>query len=92
MCLAIPGRIVEIVDEKLQLAKAEVSGVRRTINYALVEEEGTTIAVDDWVLIHVGFAMSKIDEAEAQYTLQILEEIGDAYQQEVRELTASRIE
>jgi hydrogenase expression/formation protein HypC len=92
MCLAIPGRIVEIVDEDLQLAKADVSGVRRTINIMLVNEEDDPIALGDWVLIHVGFAMSKIDEAEAQSTLRALEQIGEAYQQELQELSVSRIE
>lgn len=92
MCLAIPGRIVEIVDEGFQIAKAEVSGVRRNINYGLIEEENEPVAVGDWVLIHVGFALSRIDEAEAQQTLAVLEEIGEAYRQELQELTASRIE
>ena len=92
MCLAIPGRIVEIVDESLQLAKVEVSGVRRNIDISLVNQDGETVQIGDWVLIHVGFAMSKIDEAEAQYTLQVLEQIGAAYQEELAELRASQIE
>jgi hydrogenase expression/formation protein HypC len=92
MCLAIPGRIVEIVDEDLLLAKAEVGGVRRNINIALVHGCGESVAVGDWVLIHVGFAMSKIDEAEAQRTMAALEQIGAAYQQELEELVGSRIE
>ncbi|HEX6507892.1 MAG TPA: HypC/HybG/HupF family hydrogenase formation chaperone [Chloroflexota bacterium] len=92
MCLAIPGRIVEMLDDDLQLAKAEVSGVRRTINVSLVAEEDGGLALGDWVLIHVGFAMSKIDEAEAQRTLGALEQIGEAYRQELQDLTVSRIE
>jgi hydrogenase expression/formation protein HypC len=92
MCLAIPGRIEEILDEDLQLAKANVSGVRRTINIGLVHDEEEKIEVGDWVLIHVGFAMSKIDEAEAVTQLKALEEIGEAYEQELRELSISRIE
>ncbi|GAC1403056.1 MAG: HypC/HybG/HupF family hydrogenase formation chaperone [Chloroflexota bacterium] len=92
MCLAIPGRIEEIVDPLLQLAKVNVSGVRRTINIGLVDDENERIQVGDWVLIHVGFAMSKIDEAEAQLTLKALEEIGEAYRQELEELSVSRIE
>jgi hydrogenase expression/formation protein HypC len=92
MCLAIPGRIEEILDEDLQLAKANVSGVRRTINIGLVHDEEEKIEVGDWVLIHVGFAMSKIDEAEAVLQLKALEEIGEAYEQELRELSISRIE
>lgn len=92
MCLAIPGRIEEILDEDLQLAKANVSGVRRTINIGLVNDEDEQIEVGDWVLIHVGFAMSKIDEAEAVLQLKALEEIGEAYEQELRDLSVSRIE
>ena len=92
MCLAIPGRIEEILDEDLQLAKANVSGVRRTINIGLVHDDEEKIEVGDWVLIHVGFAMSKIDEAEAATQLKALEEIGEAYEQELRELSISRIE
>ncbi len=93
MCLAIPGQIVEIMNEDLQLAKAEVSGVRRNINIGLVDEpDDGRIKIGDWVLIHVGFAMSKIDEAEAHSTLRALEEIGEAYQQEIEELHASMIE
>ncbi|MBX6764591.1 MAG: HypC/HybG/HupF family hydrogenase formation chaperone [Rubrobacteraceae bacterium] len=92
MCLGIPGRVVEIVDEDLMLAKAEVGGVKRNINIGLVQEEGRKVEVGDWVLIHVGFALSRIDEAEASSTLRALEDIGDAYEQELRELKASRIE
>ena len=92
MCLAIPGQIVEILDENLQLAKVNVSGVRRNINIGLVHHDEEKVRIGDWVLIHVGFAMSKIDEAEAQVTLKALAEIGAAYEQELAELHASRIE
>lgn len=92
MCLGIPGKIVEIIDEDLLLAKAEVSGVRRNINIGLVHNEEEQIEVGDWVLIHVGFAMSHLNEAEAQSQLQALEEIGEAYEQELEELRASQIE
>jgi hydrogenase expression/formation protein HypC len=92
MCLGIPGRIVEIVDEDLMLAKADVGGVRRNVNIGLVHHDGERVEVGDWVLIHVGFAMSKIDEEEARSNLRILEEIGDAYEQELEELRESRIE
>jgi hydrogenase expression/formation protein HypC len=92
MCLGIPGRIVELLDEDLQLAKAEVSGVRRNINIGLVNGDDERVQVGDWVLIHVGFAMARIDEAKAQSTLQALQEIGAAYEQEMAELRASRIE
>ncbi|HZC19014.1 MAG TPA: HypC/HybG/HupF family hydrogenase formation chaperone, partial [Rubrobacteraceae bacterium] len=78
MCLGIPGQIVEIIDEDIYLAKAEVGGVRRNINIGLVHHEEEQVEPGDWVLIHVGFAMSKLDEAEAHSTLQALQEIGEA--------------
>jgi hydrogenase expression/formation protein HypC len=92
MCLGIPGRIVEILDEDLLLAKAEVGGVRRNINIGLVHYDGERVEVGDWVLIHVGFAMSRLNEAEAHSTLQALAEIGEAYEQELEEIRASQIE
>ena len=75
MCLGIPGQIVEFVDDVADIAKVDVSGVRRNVSVALVRPDG--IAVGDWVLIHVGFAMSKIDEREAQETLQLLLQMGE---------------
>ncbi len=90
MCLGIPGRIVEFVDPTRHLAKAEVSGVRRTINVGLVLPDG--LDVGDWVLIHVGFALSKIDEAEAERTTQFLIELGEAYEQELTQIAESQIE
>jgi hydrogenase expression/formation protein HypC len=92
MCLGIPGRVVEILDEDLQLAKAEVSGVRRNINIGLVHHDTERVEVGDWVLIHVGFAMSKLDDDEAQATLAALKELGDAYEAELEELRTSQIE
>jgi hydrogenase expression/formation protein HypC len=89
MCLGIPGQIVEIVDETLQIAKVDVSGVKRAVSVALLAPEG--IQVGDWVLIHVGFAMSKIDEREAQETMRLLQEMGNAYTDEVAMLRESRI-
>jgi hydrogenase expression/formation protein HypC len=74
MCLAIPGKIIEIVDTENHIAKVEVGGVRRNINTGMLDE--MQAQVGNWVLIHVGFAMSKIDEHEAQETLRVLEEIG----------------
>jgi hydrogenase expression/formation protein HypC len=87
MCLAIPGRIVEIVDESHQLAKVDVSGVLRNVNVGLLDGVGP----DDWVLIHVGFALSKVDENEARATLRLLEEMGEAFEQELEDLKASAI-
>ncbi|MDX2033945.1 MAG: HypC/HybG/HupF family hydrogenase formation chaperone [Blastocatellia bacterium] len=75
MCLAIPGKIVEILDEERQLARVEVGGVRRPINIGLLDRD--EIAVGDYVLIHVGFAMSRINEAEAEETLRLLRELGE---------------
>jgi hydrogenase expression/formation protein HypC len=90
MCLGIPGQIVEMVDETLQIAKADVSGVKRSVNVVLLAEEG--IKPGDWVLIHVGFAMSKIDEGEAQETMKLLQEMGKAYTDELEMLHQSQIE
>ena len=92
MCLGIPGQIVEWVDTEHHIAKAEVSGVRRNVNAALLAEGPDAVDVGDWVLIHVGFAMSKIDEAEAAATRAFLVELGDLYQEELAELEESRIE
>ena len=88
MCLAIPGRILEIVDEVNRLAQVDVAGVRRTVNIGLLDDAG----VGDWVLIHVGFAISQIDEEEAMATLRLLEAMGAEYEQELAELRASVIE
>jgi hydrogenase expression/formation protein HypC len=90
MCLAIPGQIIEIVDESNRLAKVDVAGVRRTINIGLVDDEGA--GPGDWVLIHVGFAISKVDEEEARATLELHERMGADYEQELEELKASVIE
>lgn len=92
MCLGIPGQVVEIVDEEIYLAKAEVGGVRRNINIGLVHYDEERIEIGDWVLIHVGFAMSKLDEEEAHSALRALEQIGEEYEQELAELRGSRIE
>jgi len=92
MCLAIPGQIAEIVDEANRLAQVEVAGVRRTINVALIESDGGPVAPGDWVLIHVGFAISRIDEDEARATRQLLEQMGAEYEQELEELKTSVIE
>jgi hydrogenase expression/formation protein HypC len=90
MCLGIPGKILDIVDDENSIAKVEVSGVRRNVSVALVRPEG--IGPGDWVLIHVGFAMSKIDEAEAQETMKALNTMGDVYTDELKMLHSSQIE
>jgi hydrogenase expression/formation protein HypC len=86
MCLAIPGRIIEIVDAENNIAKVDVGGVRRNINTGMLNE--TEAQVGNWVLIHVGFAMSKIDEREAEETLKVLNEIGQ-YQDEFEQFSTS---
>ena len=92
MCLAIPGRVVEVVDESNRLAKVDVAGVQRTINIGLLDSDGDGAQPGDWVLIHVGFALSKVDEDEALATLRLLEQMGTEYEQELEELKASVIE
>ncbi len=91
MCLGIPGEIVEWVDREHQIAKADVSGVRRNVNVGLLAGPDA-VDVGDWVLIHVGFAMSKVDEGEARATRVFLEQLGDPYEQELAELRQSVIE
>jgi len=89
MCLGIPGEVVELLDPVRHLAKVDVAGVRRNINVALLEDEG--VAPGDWVQIHVGFAMAKIDEEEASEALRTLQEMGQAYADEVQAVIASQI-
>jgi hydrogenase expression/formation protein HypC len=88
VCLAIPGRILEVVDESNRLARVDVAGVRRTVNIGLLDGAGP----GDWVLIHVGFAISLVDEEEARATRELLERMGTEYEQELRELRESVIE
>lgn len=86
MCLAIPGKIVEIVDAENSIAKVDVSGVRRNINIGMIDPEDARVG--NYVLIHVGFAMSKIDEEQAEETLRLLREIGQ-YDTEVEQFKGS---
>jgi hydrogenase expression/formation protein HypC len=90
MCLGIPGQIVEISDPANQLAKVEVTGVRREINIACIvdKEHPVESCVGDWVLVHVGFAMSRIDADEAEKTLQLLNELGE-FQEEMDAMRAA---
>ncbi len=92
MCLAIPGQIVEVVDPVNQLARVDVAGVHRNVNIGLLDTEGDGLGPGDWVLIHVGFAISQVDEAEALATRQLLEQMGADYEQELEELKESVIE
>jgi hydrogenase expression/formation protein HypC len=90
MCLGIPGEVVEVLDDRPDLAKVDVSGVRRAINIGLLSDE--KLEPGDWVLIHVGFALSKIDEQEAKAALDFLEGIGQAYADELAAMADSKIE
>ncbi|MDX6408226.1 MAG: hydrogenase expression/formation protein HypC [Gaiellaceae bacterium] len=92
MCLAIPGRVMEVVDQENRLARVDVAGVQRNVNIGLLDSNGDAAAPGDWVLIHVGFAMSKVDEEEAHATLRLLQQMGDAYEQELEDLKTSVIE
>jgi hydrogenase expression/formation protein HypC len=92
VCLAIPGQIVEIVDAANSLAKVDVAGVRRTVNVGLLDADGDAPGTGDWVLIHVGFAISRVDEDEALATRRLLEQMGAEYERELEELRESVIE
>jgi hydrogenase expression/formation protein HypC len=84
--------VVELLDHGRQLAKVDVAGVRRSINVSLLQDEACAVREGDWVLIHVGFAISRIDEQEANATRALLEQMGQEYEQELEELKASVIE
>lgn len=88
MCLAVPGRIVELVDDHNDLAKVDVGGVVRNVNVGLLDDA----AAGEWVLVHVGFAMSKVDEDEARAQLELLRQLGEAFEQELEDLKGSAIE
>lgn len=90
MCLGIPGRVVEICDADKKLAMVEVGGVRRQVNLACIVDEQHPVesCLGDWVLVHVGFAMSRIDERQAAETLEILNQLGEV-QEELAAMRAS---
>ena len=92
MCLAIPGRVVDVVDAERRLARVDVAGVQRNVNVGLLDTSEGGVCAGDWVLIHVGFAISKVDEDEAQATLRLLQGMGAEYEQELEELKASAVE
>ena len=79
MCLGIPGLVLEITDPEKTLGVVDVGGVKRTVNLACVVDEQHPIeaCVGDWVLVHVGFAMQRVDEDEAARTLELLRELGE---------------
>lgn len=90
MCLGVPGQIVEFLEPSHHLARAEISGVRRAINVGMLVPDG--LEVGDWVLIHVGFGLAKIDEDEARRTLEFLETLGSDFAEEMLMIEESRIE
>jgi hydrogenase expression/formation protein HypC len=79
MCLGIPGQITEILDKSLQLAIADIGGVKRPVNIACIVDEEHSIesCVGDWVLVHVGFAMNRLDPIEAAETLELLQQLTE---------------
>ena len=89
MCLGIPGQVVQLLAGHEHLAKVDVSGVERVVNVGLLEDE--PLAVGDWVLIHVGFAMSRIDEEEVEVALKSLQLLGQAYDDELEAFWSTRI-
>ncbi|MBF8187997.1 HypC/HybG/HupF family hydrogenase formation chaperone [Nonomuraea sp. K274] len=89
MCLGIPGELVGFVQEHEDLAMVDVSGVRRRINIGLLADEG--LKAGDWVLVHVGFALSRISEREAQAVLDYLRGLGQPYADELDALRDSDI-
>ncbi|MCL2536549.1 MAG: HypC/HybG/HupF family hydrogenase formation chaperone [Nocardiaceae bacterium] len=89
MCLGIPGQVVQMVDTDQYLAKVDVNGVQRTISVRLLADDG--LVVGDWVLVHVGFAMAKIDESEAALTLDQVQKMGADYENEIDAFHSSRI-
>jgi len=87
MCLGIPGEIVELLADREDFAMVSVAGVKRVVNIGLLEDE--ELAAGDWILIHVGFALSKIDEEEAAHSIRMLEGMGQAYTDELIALAQS---
>lgn len=85
MCLGIPGQVLEVVDRPAGLARVDLSGVRREVSVALVDEPARPIEAGDWVLVHVGFALARVDEDDARETLALLER-GAELQRELDEL------
>jgi hydrogenase expression/formation protein HypC len=89
MCLGIPGQVVEVTDAANRLAKVDVNGVQRTISIRLLD--GQPLAPGDWVLVHVGFAMARIDQHEADLTLAAVKQMGQSYYDEVDAFNSTAI-
>jgi hydrogenase expression/formation protein HypC len=89
MCLGIPGQVVEVTDEAGRLAKVDVNGVQRIISVRLLD--GQPLEPGDWVLVHVGFAMARIDQHEADLTLAAVKQMGQSYYDEVEAFNSTAI-
>jgi len=89
MCLGIPGQVVDLSDAEQHFATVDVSGVRRQVNVGLVLGDVGGLNVGDWVLIHVGFAMARIDKDEAARTLGFIKELGGVWEDELRQFEGS---
>ncbi|HEY9417712.1 MAG TPA: HypC/HybG/HupF family hydrogenase formation chaperone [Pseudonocardia sp.] len=89
MCLGIPGEIVEILTDREDFAMVSVAGVKRAVNIGLLTEDDDQLQAGDWILIHVGFALAKIDEEEARHSIRMLEGMGQAYADELIALARS---
>ena len=89
MCLGIPGQVVEVVDAENHLAKVDVNGVRRIISVRLLADDD--LGTGDWVLVHVGFAMAKIDQHEADLTLDAVKKMGQSYYDELSAFDSTAI-
>ncbi len=85
MCLGLPGKIVDVTHIDAHQATVEVSGVRREVNVGLLVTDDESVSVGDWVLVHVGFAMSKVDEDETAATLNLVRQLGGLYDEELAE-------
>lgn len=86
MCVGIPAQVVALESAGAHSATVDVEGVQRRVNTIMVDDEG--LAVGDWVLLHVGFALSKIDAAEADATLAFMRQLGSVYDEEVEAFSA----
>ena len=89
MCLGIPGQVVEMVDVPNHLAKVDVNGLKRTISVRLLAKDN--LQPGDWVLVHVGFAMAKIDQREADLTLEAVKQMGQSYYDELSAFDSTAI-
>ena len=91
MCLGIPGQIVEIIDKEALIARVNISGIKRPVNIACIvsDDHPPESCINDWVLVHVGFAMSRLDEDEAHKTLALLRELGEM-QEEMATIESSQ--